>query len=93
MERPIERYAFRLRIRQQIVEHEGRLRREEDGRCSLQVWVRTPEQPNILLTVDPVKRAEAVWPLFRALCAHRGYAPVEMRAVDGTPGPWTPIPE
>ncbi len=91
MEPHVDRYTFRLQLRKQTGEYDARVI-ERDGAFSLQVWMSTPEQPDILLEVKPVRDGEKIWPLFRALCVHRGVVPLERRRRDGALGPWEPIP-
>lgn len=91
MERQVERYTFRLQSRKQTGEYDGRVL-IDDGLFTLQIWMRTPEQPNILLEVKALPERAALWPLFRVLCEHRGVVPLEMRSTDGALGPWEPIP-
>ena len=93
METKVERYTFRFKIRQLVAECDGRILIDEDEMFSMQVWLRTAEHATVRLEVEPVETREALWPLFRAVCGHRGYAPVEMRSLDGRLGPWVPIPE
>ncbi len=92
MEPQVERYAFRIRCRGETATCGARIL-VEGGRYSLQMWMRSPEQPNVLLEVQPVRSRQALWPLFRKICAYRGVDLIEHRRDHGThKDDWKPVP-
>ena len=93
MERTVERYKFRLHLYGSPGEYSGRI--IIDGKMeTLQIWYKTPNEPNGLLEVGPVDKRKAMWPLFRRLCEYKGIIPLEFRRTQLStgPAPWEPIP-
>lgn len=94
MEHVVRHLRFRVHHRNRTQECEGRSVVSPDGLVKIQMWQRTPEQPNILLEVAPVADLHTAWRHFRALCVHRGLEVQEYRERedDGAFGEWKPLP-
>lgn len=93
MEHVIHRYRFRVEYHGRTGDYDGRIVEYSDRGFELRIWVRTAEQPDMLLEVQPVPTLDDIWPLFRTLCDHRGVLIHQYRMMsDRGIGPWMPVP-
>lgn len=92
MERRAERYQFRMALRGLTFESGGRVLYEPDGEMTLQIWMRTPEQPDILLEVAEGRDLDDLWRRLHLLAYVRGLVVSEYRTERGARGGWEPIP-
>jgi hypothetical protein len=92
MESRVERYTFRLEVRGATADCGGRIVVDESGKIRLQVWMRSPEQANILLEVLECTKTDQLWKLFRKVCDYRGVRGLQYRQRTPEPGQWTDTP-
>ncbi len=92
MEPRVERYTFRLEVRGVTAECGGRIVVDDAGKLRLQVWMRSPEQANILLEVLECTKTDQLWKLFRKVCDYRGVRGLTYRQRSPERGQWTDIP-
>lgn len=92
MEPRVERYTFRFEVRGAPADCSGRIVVDDDGAYRLQIWMRSPEQSNILLEVTDCTAEDQLWPLFRKVCDYRGVRAVDYRRREPVIGKWSPIP-
>ncbi|MCA9545180.1 MAG: hypothetical protein KC613_12340 [Myxococcales bacterium] len=91
MERHVQRYQFRMIWRGQTFETSGRILRSPEE-LKLQVWMRSPEQPDILLEVlDGVDEAD-LWRRLHLLAGYRGVDVLEYRTERSGRDGWAPMP-
>lgn len=92
MEPQVTRYTFRFEVRGTIADCSGRVILDDAGLRKLQVWMRSPEQANILLEVTGCKDEETLWKLFRKVCDYRGVRVIQYRVRLPVIGKWGPVP-
>ncbi len=91
MERHVQRYQFRMIWRGQTFETSGRILRSPDT-VTLQVWMRSPEQPDILLEVLDGRDDADLWRRLHLLSGFRGVEVLEYRPEGGGREAWAPVP-
>lgn len=92
MERRAERYQFRMSLRNVAFESSGRIVYEPDGLMTLQIFMRTPDQPDILLEVADGRTLDDLWKRLHALAYVRGLQMHEYRTERGERGGWEAVP-
>lgn len=91
MERHVQRYQFRMIWRGQTFETSGRVLQGPEE-LKLQVWMRSPEQPDILLEVLDGEDEADLWRRLHLLAGYRGVEVLEYRSKRGTRDGWAPLP-
>lgn len=81
-----------MSIRGYHFETSGRILYESDGEMILQIWMRTPDQPEMLLEVAGGRDEDDLWRRLHELAYVRALVVTEYRTERDERGGWEPIP-
>jgi hypothetical protein len=90
MERSVQRYSFRLNWRGQTFVSSGRILEGEEE-LKLQVWLRSPEHPTIILEVVDGRDRDDLWGRLHLVAGYRGIDVLGFR-LEGSLDTWAPLP-